>query len=59
MERAPSARTPPADHGDGRPSPPSARQIPREVTATTTASTASNATPMMMVTSTRENHEAA
>ena len=33
--------------------------MPREVTATTTASTASSATPMTIVTSTRENHEAA
>ena len=32
--------------------------MPREVTATTTASTANRATPMMMVISTRENHEA-
>ena len=56
--RAPWLRDPPLPHGEGRTSPPSARQMPREVRATTTASTASRTTAMMIVTSRRENQDA-
>ena len=53
--RVPDSRP---DHGAGRPSPPRARQMPREVTATTMASTTRSATAMATVTKKRENHEA-
>ncbi len=56
MGRVPDSRP---DHGAGRPSPPRARQMPREVRATTMASTTSSATAMATVTKKRENHEAA
>ena len=55
MGRVPEG--PPA-HGAGRPSPPSARQMPREVMATTRARTASRATAITTVTMKRESQVA-
>ena len=55
MGRVPD--TPPA-HGAGRPPPPSARQMPRDVRATTTARMIRRMTAMTSVAMKRENQEA-
>ncbi len=48
----------PRAHGAGRLPPPSARQMPRDVMATTTARTTNSATAITAVSTTRENHDA-